>query len=298
MLLEEISQKLAAGERLDLGEIDAVAQADNLLALGALADERRRQLHGSQTTFVRVYEIEASSTASSQLEIPPGAGEVRIVGEVEHGDRALSATRNVVSVCAGLPVTGFALDDLAGLCRWDRPALTDLLGKLKQAGLSLLAEARADRMRGPDWFEAAGAVGLGIGRITVGEATNDLGVDLVRRVVAWGPALEPVHAFAPLPLTSGSQPTTGFEDIRQVALARVLVDNVDSIQVDWRKYGPKLAQVALSFGANDIDRVSPLDTLDLGWRRAPLEELTRNVRACALVPVERNGRFENLEANR
>ena len=85
--------------------------------------------------------------------------------------------------------------------------------------------------------------------------------------------------------------------MRQVAVARVLVDNIDSIQVDWRVYGPKLAQVALTFGADDVDRVSPLDTLDLGWRRAPLQELTRNVLASALVPVQRNGRFETLEAD-
>ena len=38
-----------------------------------------------------------------------------------------------------------------------------------------------------------------------------------------------------------------------LALARLLVDNIDSIQVDWGRYGAKLAQVALIFGADDVD---------------------------------------------
>ena len=92
-----------------------------------------------------------------------------------------------------------------------------------------------------------------------------------------------------------TQPTTGYRDLRQVALARLLVDNIDSIQIDWSLYGPKLAQVALLFGADDIDSVSPADEQSRGPRRTPLEEITRNIRASALVPVERNGCFEGLE---
>ena len=38
--------------------------------------------------------------------------------------------------------------------------------------------------------------------------------------------------------------------------------------------------------------VSPLDSLDHGPRRAPREEINRNIRAAALVPVERDGCFE------
>ncbi len=51
-------------------------------------------------------------------------------------------------------------------------------------------------------------------------------------------------------------PTTGYEDVRAVALARLVLPSAKNIQVDWAQYGPKLAQVALTFGANDLDRVS------------------------------------------
>ena len=87
-------------------------------------------------------------------------------------------------------------------------------------------------------------------------------------------------------------PTTGYDDVKRVALARLIVDNMPSIQVDWSLYGPKLAQVALTVGADDVDGVSAEDETGQGRRRAPLEEIRRNIRAAGQEPVERNGRFE------
>ena len=81
--------------------------------------------------------------------------------------------------------------------------------------------------------------------------------------------------------------------MKTVALARILLD-VPHVQVDWALHGPKLAQVALTFGADDVDRVSPVDDVAEGRRRAPLEEIRRNIRAASLDPVERDGRFETV----
>ena len=66
--------------------------------------------------------------------------------------------------------------------------------------------------------------------------------------------------------------------------------------MDWRGYGPKLAQVALTFGADDVDGVSAFDDRDLGTRRATLEEIQRNIRAASLDAVERDGRFAPVGA--
>ena len=87
-------------------------------------------------------------------------------------------------------------------------------------------------------------------------------------------------------------PTTGYDDVKRVALARLFLADVPSIQVDWALYGPKLAQVALTMGADDLDAVSPMDEAPEGPRRSPLEEVRRNIRAAALEPIERDGRFE------
>jgi aminodeoxyfutalosine synthase len=89
-------------------------------------------------------------------------------------------------------------------------------------------------------------------------------------------------------------PTTGYDDVKRVALARIIVSNIPSIQVDWALYGPKLAQVALTVGADDVDMVSADDDDSLGRRRAPLEEIRRNIAAASQEPVERNGRFETI----
>src|SRR6185503_19871608 len=102
-----------------------------------------------------------------------------------------------------------------------------------------------------------------------------------------------IRVFAPLPRRSNpAAPTTAYEDVKQVALARIVVDNVASIQVDWSLYGTKLAQVALTAGADDVDAVSAEDESGEGRRRAPLEEIRRNIRAAGQEPVERNGRFD------
>jgi aminodeoxyfutalosine synthase len=82
--------------------------------------------------------------------------------------------------------------------------------------------------------------------------------------------------------------------VKRIALARLLVTNIPSIQVDWSLYGPKLAQVALTVGADDVDAVSAVDDLSEGRRRAALEEIHRNIRAAGLEPVERDGRFEPI----
>jgi 2-iminoacetate synthase ThiH len=56
-------------------------------------------------------------------------------------------------------------------------------------------------------------------------------------------------------------------------------------------YGPKLAQVALTFGADDIDSVSAEDDQSRGRRRSPVEEIRRSIQAAGFEPVERDGRF-------
>ena len=62
--------------------------------------------------------------------------------------------------------------------------------------------------------------------------------------------------------------------------------------MDWSLYGPKLAQVALTMGADDLDAVSAEDDQSLGPRRAPLEEVRRNIRAAGYEAAERTGRFD------
>ncbi len=120
------------------------------------------------------------------------------------------------------------------------------------------------------------------------------GSTILERARALQAAIGGFRTFAPLPRTfTAAHPSTGFDDVKQVALARLLVPAIESIQVDWPLYGPKLAQVALTVGADDVDGVAAVEIGTLGTRRSALEEIRGNIRAAALDPIERNGRFES-----
>ena len=118
---------------------------------------------------------------------------------------------------------------------------------------------------------------------------------MCREVSAHQRRLQSLRVFAPLARTiDQTQPTTGYGDVKRVALSRILIQNVDTIQVDWSLYGPKLAQVALTFGADDLDSVPAIDDESQGHRRSPLEEIRRSIQAASMTPAERDGRFKPL----
>ena len=295
--LIEIADKITAGRRLRESEVVAVMATNDLLAIGRLADEARRQRHGDRITFVRVAEIRVTDDPQTrkQKELMT-AGELRIVGSPPSFGRALSFVRAVVNVSDGTPVTGFSLNDLEKLCTVESMRLEDALSQLRDAGLALISEAEVEQLQDPlTVFSTAGRVGLGVARLTISTVEVSARLSLFQRVAGWQTVAGVVRAFVPLPrAVSREWPSTGYDDIRQVVLARLLVDNIESIQVDWRQSGPKLAQVALTFGADDVDGVSPVDTSDLGRRRTAIAEIRRNIEAASFVPVERNGYFEPL----
>ncbi len=48
-------------------------------------------------------------------------------------------------------------------------------------------------------------------------------------------------------------PTSGIDDIKNIAVSRLMLDNFPHIKAYWIMLGPKIAQLALSFGADDLD---------------------------------------------
>jgi aminodeoxyfutalosine synthase len=129
-------------------------------------------------------------------------------------------------------------------------------------------------------------------RLTVDKAPAEARANLLLRAAELQDRVGCIQAISPLPMTvSTFRPTTGYDDVKMVAIARLAAPDIPTVQVDWRRYGPKLAQVALTFGADDIDGVSASDEAPEGRRRAPLEEITRNIEAAGFEPVERTGRF-------
>ena len=272
-------------------ELTALAGSHDIIALGMQADEVRRSRHGLRTTFVRVADV--GPLPGEPAEIPPAAGEVRIVGVPTSRQSAVERVREVAKAANTKPVSAFSLADLEALAVREQVTLRSLLEELRAGGLELVAEAPydllADARRS---IEQVNIAGLVLARLTIDRLPAVDSSALLKDVAALQREVGVVRAFAPLARRSNpAVPTTGYEDVKRVALARLSVD-VASIQVDWSLYGPKLAQVALTVGADDIDAVSPLDDMSEGRRRAPRAEVLRNIQAAGLVAAERNGRFE------
>jgi aminodeoxyfutalosine synthase len=93
--------------------------------------------------------------------------------------------------------------------------------------------------------------------------------------------------------------TTGTEDLRHIAASRLILDNIPHIKAYWIMISPKLAQVALSFGADDIDGTVVEETI-YHMAGASTEqhisrgELERILREAGYRPVERDTLYRPL----
>jgi aminodeoxyfutalosine synthase len=277
-------------------ELAGYAASHDIISLGMFADEVRRARRGTTTTFVRVAEI--GSAVGSAAAWPAAAGEIRIVGTPRTRADAVARVAEVAGRTGTVPLSGFSLADLEQLSSREGVTLRALLEDLHAAGLELVAEAPFDRLLDARRsVEEVNIAGLALARLTIEQSASTDPLPELKAVAGLQRAVGVLKAFAPLPRrVNPAVPTTGYEDVKRVALARLVCDNIPSIQVDWARYGPKLAQVALTVGADDVDGVSAESETTEGRRRAPLEEIRRNIRAAGLEPVERNGRFDLIPA--
>jgi aminodeoxyfutalosine synthase len=279
---------------LPAADLAALASSHDIIQLGILADEVRRERHGTRTTFVRVFTVPAEPGAP--VVVPEGAGEVCIVGVAASRASAVARIREVRLASGATPVSAFSLADLEALSAREGMTLRTLLEELAAAGLELIAEAPVDRLQDPRRsIEEVNIAGLALARLTLQQKPASDPMPLLMQVASLQYDVAVIRAFAPLPrAVNPAVPTTGYEDVKAVALARLIVTNVPSIQVDWSLYGPKLAQVALTMGADDVDSVSALNDETEGRRRTALAIVKSNIIAAGFEPVERNGRFEPI----
>ena len=92
---------------------------------------------------------------------------------------------------------------------------------------------------------------------------------------------------------------TAADDLRTMAAARLLLDNFDHLKAFWVMLTPDLAQVALRFGADDIDgTVVREEITHAAGARTPQrltpETLKHLVRAAGCEPVERDTLYRRI----
>src|SRR5205823_2810830 len=111
--------------------------------------------------------------------------------------------------------------------------------------------------------------------------------------------------FVPLPYQPENNeipvntPPTGFDTLRTVAISRIYLDNFDHITAYWVGMGLKLAQVALSYGADDLHgTIVEEHIFHMAGAKSPQlqteAEMVKVIREAGRTPVQRNTFYEPI----
>ena len=124
-------------------------------------------------------------------------------------------------------------------------------------------------------------------------------VDHMLRTRALQDETKGFQAFIPLafhPDGNGMQnlpAPTAVDDLRTIAVSRLMMDNVEHIKAYWVSMTPDVAQIALRFGADDLDGTIVHETIyKAAGTRSPgalgYDELVRLIREAGRTPIERD----------
>lgn len=220
-------------------------------------------------------------------------------------------------------IKAFTMVEVAFLAKRAKIAIPEALRRMKAAGVDSCpgggAEIFTDRVRhiicdhkidGGEWLDTARMVhqaGLrSNATMLYGHVeTAEDRVDHILKLRALQDETGGFQTFIPLAFhpehtVLGHLPrTTGFDDMRQIAVGRLLLDNFAHVKSYWQMVTPKMAQISLRFGADDIDGTVVEEkiyheagaTTPQGMRRAELERL---IREAGREPVERDTLYNRV----
>ena len=94
--------------------------------------------------------------------------------------------------------------------------------------------------------------------------------------------------------------TSGFDDIKNIAISRLMLDNIPHIKAYWIMMSPRMAQIAQRFGSDDLDGTVVEEKIyhDAGATTSQSlrrEELVRLIREAGREPVERDTLYRTVE---
>ena len=98
-------------------------------------------------------------------------------------------------------------------------------------------------------------------------------------------------SFQPTNTDLGGYTASGIEYLKTLAVARIMLDNVPNIQASWVTQGAKMAQVSLSFGANDFGGTMLEENVVRAAgiaNRVPLDEIVSCIKAAGYHPAQRS----------
>jgi aminodeoxyfutalosine synthase len=207
--------------------------------------------------------------------------------------------------------------EIAFLAKRGKLSIEETLRQLKHAGLDSLpgggAEIFNERVRrvicdhkidGDQWLDTARTahkIGLkSNATMLYGHVENE--EDRADHLIRLRTLQDETHGFQtfiPLAFHPANTPlqhlftTTGMLDIKQIAISRLVLDNFPHIKAYWQMLSPKIAQISLRFGADDIDGTVIEEKIyhDAGATTPQgmvRKELERLIREAGREPVERD----------
>jgi aminodeoxyfutalosine synthase len=93
--------------------------------------------------------------------------------------------------------------------------------------------------------------------------------------------------------------TTGYEDLKNIAVGRLFLDNIPHVKTHWPMVTPFVSQIALSFGCDDVEGTVVFERIyhEAGAHTAmhlPYMDLVRLIRGAGRIPVERDSLYQTV----
>jgi len=259
--------------------------------------------------------------------VAEGATEFHIVGGL-HPDLPfeyyLDLIRGLKKRFPHVHLKAFTAVEVHYYSRLAKISLRDVLVKMKEAGVDSLPGGGAEifhprvrriicdhKVSGQMWLQIARtAHELGMrsnATMLYGHVeTKEERVDHLLRLRELQDRTHGFQTFIPLAFHPANTPLshlpgpTGLDDLKTIAVSRLLLDNFDHIKAYWIMLTPRIAQVALRFGADDLDGTVVEEKIyhDAGAttpEHMTRGELERLIRAAGRVPVERDTLYNRVD---
>jgi aminodeoxyfutalosine synthase len=259
-----------------------------------------------------------------------GVTEFHIVGGLHPDlpfDYFLDLSRGLKQRCPGVHLKAFTMVEVHYFARIANLTIEETLRKMKEAGVDSCPGGGAEifhprvrriicdhKVSGQMWLSIARkAHQIGLhsnATMLYGHVeTEEERVDHLIKLRELQDETHGFMAFIPLafhpdntPLSHIPKPT-GYDDLRNIAVSRLLLDNFEHVKAYWIMLEPSIAQIAQRFGANDLDGTVAEEKIyhDAGARTSQFTahtELERLIRAAGRVPVERDTLYRRVDRSK
>ncbi len=259
-----------------------------------------------------------------------GATEFHLVGGLHPDlpfDYFLDLMRGLKQRCPTVHLKAFTMVEVGYFSRISKLSIRNTLLALKEAGVDSLPGGGAEifnprvrkvicdhKVSGQQWLNIARTahqVGLR-SNATMLYGHIETEEERVEHLVLLRELQDETHGFvAFIPLAFHPENTalshlpkpTGFADLKSIAVARLLLDNFDHIKAYWIMLTPRIAQIALRFGANDMDGTVVEEKIyhDAGATTAQFTsraDLERLIREAGREPVERDTLYRPVDRSK